>query len=495
MTHQDRIKQAQASVNKMAASMNGHFRQKYHFMAPAYWINDPNGCMYHNGQYHLYYQHHPYSAQWGCAHWGHAASRDLVHWEHLPIALAPSEPYDDHPQGGVFSGSTLRKGNTVYAFYTGTANHGQGFVQTQCMAESHDGGLTFSKSPNNPLISLPPAGFSSDFRDPRILEHDGRYYMVLGSSLGAGAWQGGDACALLYRSDDLIHWTYQGVFARSNGEYGTMWECLDLFELDGKWVMTFSPMFSGQRKAVYWVGEMDFTTPRFIKQTEGELDWGMEWYAPQTLRDALGNTFQFAWQNAWDWMPWWRDFGPTGPQENWCGCMALPRKLSLDAQHRIVSEPAPALRQLRSHPLTFSAPRLGNSKQEIPAFDPISFELKLTVDLTRTTAKTLRLALRADQSRQTLVVLDLANQLLTFDRTHSDEYSQGQKSCRLLLQGSACVLHLFSDVCSIELFTDNGLTCMSDLIYPTQPRQTIYLWADQGEACVKAETWKMEGIW
>ena len=114
-------------------------RQTYHLMGPCGWINDPNGLIYYRGQYHFFYQFNPYSGFWGKMHWGHAVSDDLLHWTQLPMALAPSEPYDDHPQGGCFSGSAIEKDGKLYVAYTGTANHGNGFVQTQNIAISEDG--------------------------------------------------------------------------------------------------------------------------------------------------------------------------------------------------------------------------------------------------------------------------------------------------------------------------------------------------------------------
>jgi beta-fructofuranosidase len=233
--------------------------------------------------------------------------------------MAPGEVYDDHPGGGVFSGSIVEYDNdSLYAFYTSATNHGDNSVQTQCMAFSRDWGISFQKYRDNPVIDRVPEGMSHDFRDPRVIRYGDYWYMVLGASSGKGAWHGGEGCACLYRSENLRKWEYRGIIARSEGRYRTMWECPDLFPLDGKWILIFSPMFMESRKAVYLAGKMDFDIPRFSILADGEIDWGCEYYAAQSMLDDKGRRILMAWQNGWDWMPWWKDFGPTG-QESWCG--------------------------------------------------------------------------------------------------------------------------------------------------------------------------------
>ena len=148
----------------------------------------------------------------------------------------------------------------------------------------------------------------------------------MGSSIG-GAYRGGEGCVLCYRSSDLVNWTYLGISVRSGGQYGTMWECPDLFLLGGKWVLTFCPMYMGRTITCYFVGEMDFETGIFTKEAEGTLDQGWEYYAPQTFRHA-GRCIQMGWQGHWDWMPF-----PSAPDtigEGWRWTMALPRELTLD---------------------------------------------------------------------------------------------------------------------------------------------------------------------
>lgn len=495
MIHRQRLQQAQSSVDAAARQMQSQGRPRYHFLPPAFWMNDPNGCIYLNGRYHLYYQHYPYAPRWGSMHWGHASSSDLVHWQHHPIALAPSEVYDDHPEGGVFSGSTICRDGKLYAFYTGTANHGSGFEQTQCMAVSDDGGETFEKYADNPVITRLPDGASPDFRDPRILWHNGCYYMVLGNSLGGGAWHGGEGCIQLYRSENLTEWHYVGIPLRSRGELGTMWECPDLFPLDDKWVLTFSPMFNGNRKARYFVGTMDFEEPAFIIEQSGELDWGGEWYASQSMKDDKGRTILIAWQNCWDWMPWWKGFGPK-QSENWCGNCALPRTVRLDDQHRLISLPIEELKSLRGRAVTCSDRKIGEKPWEIPCEDPECFEMVMVLDLSAATASSLELNLRSNEEKGTLLTVDIANRRLLFNRENADEYSTGIFNCDLQPEGSLLTLHIFSDISSIEIFTDGGRTCMSNTIYPVHGSQRNILCARGGTVVLQSITvWQMKGVW
>ena len=489
--HGRRIDEAQRAQQELARqTAHSAFRQRYHFMAPGGWINDPNGCIWYGGQYHLFYQHNPFAAVWGEMHWGHAVSRDLVHWEHLPVALAPSEPYDDHPRGGVFSGSTFEADGALMAAYTATSFRGDQHVQAQCLARSLDGGLRFEKYANNPVIAEPPEGISADFRDPRVLRQGDKWYMVLGASLGAGAWHGGEGCALLYESDDLANWRYRDIIARSKGELGTMWECVDLYPLDGRWVLSFSPMFLGDSKAVCLTGDMDFQSARFTWDVRSELDWGGEYYAPQSMADGQGRTVLMAWQNGWDWMPWWKDFGPVSA-EGWCGSMALPRRVSLD-KGRMVSEPAEELAALRRDERSTGWLEVDEEAREVPCANPDAFELGMTIDFKNTSARAVHLDLRAGGDRRSRLTVDLAGKRLIFDRTRADGgHTGGIRSCELPLEGDALDLRVFSDTVSIEAFAAGGLCCMSNLIYPTHPDQRCRISAEGGTARLNITTWRM----
>ena len=225
-----------------------YMRQQYHFMGGPGWINDPNGLVWYKDAYHFFYQYNPFGLTWGEPCWGHAVSRDLLHWTQLPPALVPSEPYDMYEQGGCFSGSALVVGQRLYLLYTGVCEKDGHCVQAQCLAWSDDG-VTFQKYENNPVVCAPVGVDPANFRDPKLWrEADGTFYFVCGASLE------GDGAALLFSSQDLFQWQYQGVLARSGGRFGTMWECPDLIPLGRKHMLCVSPMHCPAYRNVCLVG-------------------------------------------------------------------------------------------------------------------------------------------------------------------------------------------------------------------------------------------------
>lgn len=307
-----RIENAQKEIDsKKMIVQNGKMRQHYHFMPQSGWMNDPNGLIFFNGQYHVFYQTNPYNGFWDCMHWGHAVSKDLVHWEYLPLALAPSEEYDDYQKGGCFSGSAIEHEGKLYVFYTATANHGNGSEQSQCLAISEDG-INFEKYDGNPLFDAPEGIQPDSFRDPKVWKHENKYYMVVGAS------RNNRGLALIYESADLYHWNFLNVLAESRGEWGFMWECPDFYQLGDKYVLTFSPMGSGDHTSVYLTGDFDYKTGKFDWHISGEMDWGFDFYAPQSMVAPDGRRLIVAWANEWEWMPLFKDWGPTY-QEGWCG--------------------------------------------------------------------------------------------------------------------------------------------------------------------------------
>ena len=213
---QENIAKAQLEIERMKDRIaQGKMRQKYHFMPQTGWLNDPNGLIFFKGKYHFFYQFHPYNGFWAYMHWGHAVSEDMLHWEYLPVALAPSEEYDDHLDGGCFSGSAIEHDGKLFLMFTGTANNGRGFEQTQCIAYSEDG-IHFEKYEGNPVLTAPEGIPTWFFRDPKVWKHEDMFYMVCGGNRNENAQ------ALLYRSPDMFHWEPFSVLAESRGEWGYM---------------------------------------------------------------------------------------------------------------------------------------------------------------------------------------------------------------------------------------------------------------------------------
>lgn len=302
------------------------YRGKLHLLPPIGWMNDPNGFVYFKGEYHLFYQFHPYDSIWGPMHWGHAKSRDLVHWEELPVVLAPSETYD---QNGCFSGSALVVDDRLVLIYTGHVEAGEERIETQCIATSKDG-IVFDKYVGNPVISqeqIQRIADITDFRDPKMFKYGNIYYTVVASKTADSRGQ-----ILLFESTDGFNWQFKSVLLEGNQEEGIMWECPDLFELDGKWVLMISPIEMKRQQYQYWninstlvfIGEIDWKIGRFKVEHQHEVDGGLDFYAPQTCVNDTGERYLVAWMQMWN-----RTIPSHELGHGWSGMMTLPRKLSI----------------------------------------------------------------------------------------------------------------------------------------------------------------------
>ncbi|KFI75050.1 glycoside hydrolase family 32 protein [Bifidobacterium mongoliense] len=448
---QQSVQNAQRHIDAQAPAVSkSAMRQRYHFMAQCGWINDPNGLIYFRGQYHFFYQYNPYGSFWSEMYWGHAVSDDLLHWKYLPVALAPSESYDDHPQGGCFSGSAIEKDGRLYVIYTGTANHGNGFEQTQNVAWSDDG-ITFTKYEGNPVLEAPEVVPHDFFRDPKVWEHNGEYYLV------CGAQKDGKAQALLYCSKDLLHWEFFNTLFESRGEWGYMWECPDFFKVKDKWVFLCSPMGAGERTTVYFVGDFDYETGTFTYTVTGEADWGFDFYAPQTFEDCNGRRLMVGWANCWDWMPFWKDWGPTC-KEGWCGSFALPREVTLAEDNTLRFTPIKEVQSLRTSPRKEAEISIAQGDfRSFPVGDGVAFELKFDIDLRASNADTFTVVLRKGAEEHTDCTIDLRRAEVRIDRNHADHWSRGISRSALRLKNKEHIdVDIFSDQSSLEVFVDGG---------------------------------------
>lgn len=490
-THEENVRKASLSAFQAAPkSGSSRYRQRYHFMPPAYWMNDPNGLIQFNGLYHLFYQHYPYDAKWGAMHWGHAISSDLVHWRHMPISLAPSEIYDECRNGGCFSGSAVDNDGVLSVLYTGTVSAAGDSIQRQCLAYSADG-VRFTKYEGNPVIEKVPADGSGDFRDPKVWKHGSMWYMI------AGSCRNNCGKALLFKSGNLKEWDYVGVAAESRGELGTMWECPDFFELGETAVLMFSPIGIRDRKTCYISGKFDYKTGKLFWNCLGEVDWGFDFYAPQTFADNMGRRILIGWTNSWDWMPWYNGFGPV-QKDHWCGSMSLPRTVELCPDGKLRFEPVDELKSIRkNHKRLRNLTVTDQNQTAIEPGDGISYEIEATIDLKSTDASEFGFLLRCGGGRKTAIIFDLKGGRLVFDRSHSDEFSSGVRYCSLeSVMRDTVQIHLFADTCSVEVFTDNGRTVMSGNIYPSEDSRGAFLFANGGSAQIsEMEMWELGSVW
>ena len=479
----ENIKKAQEEIEKTKDKVSeGKMRQNYHFMAQQGWINDPNGLIYYKNKYHFFYHYNPYDAYWGAMHWGHAISDDMLHWEYLPVALAPSEPYDNHKEGGCFSGSAIEHDGKLYLVYTGTTNYGDGFIQSQCLAYSEDG-VHFEKYENNPIIPHPPEGYDeSNFRDPKVWKHGDYFYLVCGSK------KNNLASALLYRSKDLKNWEFFNVLAESRGEFGYMWECPDFYEIGDKHVLMFSPMGINERTSVYLVGDMNYDTGKFTYTNVGQIDYGFDYYAPQSFLDSKGRRIIVGWANAWDWMPWWKDWGPSF-KEGWCGFFDLPREVVLCPDNTLKFVPIKEIENIRKEEKCIKEISV-TKEEQFNCIESDCFEMEMDIDLESTTADKFSLLLRCNENNKTKVTFDLKHQMLYFDRNNSDNWSEGIARGPLILKDKKNMkIRAFVDKSSIEVYTDDYKTNCSCNVFADSSQTGNYIVTDEG--CLNIREIKM----
>jgi beta-fructofuranosidase len=343
----DAMKAVAAAVPKASADRN---RPVYHFHPPANWNNDPNGTVWYKGWHHLFYQHNPYGAVWGNMHWGHARSRDLVNWEHLPIALWPSkEKGEEH----VFSGAAIAgPDGRPWVFYTSIGNR----PPEQWLAVPQDDDLiVWKKHAANPILTLKIHGNTqvNEWRDPFLFREGGKTYMVCGGNLRQS---GGRGAVQLYESAgrDLTAWKHRGTLFEYRDREVYNIECPNLFRLGGKWVLLISP----HRPCEYFVGDLDLAGGKFVPETHGVLDTGRS-YASNISFDNAGRCILWLWGRT-----------DTNPEMGWNGVMTMPRILSIGGDGYLRQTPAAEFQALRGESKTI--PPIALSNQSVSMSDRIS---------------------------------------------------------------------------------------------------------------------------
>ncbi len=449
-------------------SSSGQLRPQLHFTPQAHWINDPNGLVYLDGEYHLFYQYHPHSDIWGPMHWGHAVSRDLIRWDELPIALFPDE------LGAIFSGSAvIDRANTagfgdqaMVAIFT----HFASGLQQQSLAFSTDRGRTWTKYSGNPVIPTPEG--VRDFRDPKVFWYEragaiGHWVMLL--AVGQCIW--------IYTSPDLKTWDKAGEFGAGEGAHDGVWETPELLELavDGgpekRWLLAVG---MGDGAGIdgmgeqYFIGRFDGT--RFVNENPPETvlraDHGTDFYAAQAWNDVQdGRTLWIAWMSNWS-------YANQIPSAGWRGAMTLPREITLSriaGAIRLVQRPVTELKHYRVAHRQWSGQRT-----DVPSLTEstgAALEIIAQLDTTAATGWA-GFRLEAGPGEETLIGYDLARQELFVDRRRSGEAGfhpgfAGRQAALLLPVGGVVNLHCIIDRCSVELFGNDGLISLTALIFPT----------------------------
>ncbi len=465
-------------------------RPAYHFLPPANWMNDPNGLIYWNKQYHLFYQYNPNGPFWGTIHWGHAVSDDLLHWRDLPIALAPT--LDGVDSDGCWSGCAIDNEGVPTLVYTGV----RGEAQLPCIATSSDDLYTWDKYADNPVLpDLPPGLDLVAFRDPALWREGQTWYMLVGSGFKE---VGGTA--LLFRSTNLTDWTYLhplhiGNINRTEPTWtGSLWECPQLLALGDKHLFTFGV---SHERPLYSVGQVGtYFNQRFIPESEAKLDFGDDYfYAPQTLIDATGRAIM------WSWVQEGRSEA-SQQAAGWAGLMSLPRILSIRSDGNLEMVPAPELIALRGSHHHFEQLDLApHSVYKLEGVRGDCLEIVAEIDLQAQTRFALAVRCAPDGEEQTLIIYDRKREWLEIDTTHSStdtEVKHEKRGGPLAPEANERVrLHIFIDRSVIEVFANNQAAITSRM-YPTRPDSlgvSLIVQGSSGLNVRSLDVWELGSIW
>ena len=455
------------------------------------WLNDPNGLVYYAGEYHLFYQYHPHSTVWGPMHWGHAVSKDLINWQHLPIALYPDE------RGLIFSGSAVidlkdtagfgKEAMVAIFTYNNHTYDDKKRVEDQNIAYSTDRGRTWTKYAGNPVVPHP--GNLTDFRDPKVFWHADRWVMVLAA---------GDR-VLFYISPDLKHWELSGSFGDGYGSTDGVWETPDLFQLpvngsDSRWVLTVgvgSGAYAGGSGTQYFIGSFDgktFTSEN-PKETTLWMDHGPDFYAPQSWNDEPnGRRISIAWMSNWS-------YAREVPGADWRGAFSLPRELTLNqTQHgiRLQQTPIAELKSLRWGTLQWLDRKILPGKNLLSELRKDTYEILAEFEAD-VSAEMFGFRLRKTDTQQTTIAYKPKTQELILDRTASGQvdFKDGfaaSISVPLLPEQGRIRLRIIVDHCSVEVFANDGVVAMSALIFPIGQNLGLEVFSSGGTAVLNSLT-------
>lgn len=468
-------------------------RPVFHFTPPRMWMNDPNGMVYLDGEYHLFYQHYPDSTVWGPMHWGHAVSQDLFNWEHLPIALYPDS------LGYIFSGSAVfDRDNTsgfgssespplvaIYTYHSDEMRRaGRKDYQTQGIAFSIDKGRTWKKYAGNPVLKNPNV---EDFRDPKVFWHEETQAWIMILAVRDHVE--------LYSSKDLKQWNKLSEFGKNAGAHGGVWECPDLFQMtvEGqqkkKWVMLVSINpggIYGGSATQYFVGEFNGKTfSNDNPETERLwVDYGKDNYAGVTWSNVPksdGRTIFLGWMSNWQ-------YANVVPTESWRSAMSIPRTLHLQETGtglRLASRPVKELANLRKETYHFRPEEISGERtfDEIP-FDASASEIVLECTISDRSPN-IGIRLSNDEGEMIAIGYESSQNRYYIDRTKSrkSDFSKDFSGIHYAPRSSASdtvKLHLVVDVASVELFADDGTSVITDIFFPQEVLGKVGVFVEGG---------------
>ena len=492
-----------AACGAPAPSYEERFRPAYHFTPPTNWMNDPNGLVFHDGEYHLFYQHNPRGNLWGHLSWGHAISRDLVNWRDLGVAMPERDVM-------IFSGSAVidatnsagfadHRTPTMVAFYTGHDPRDQS--ESQYLAYSLDRGRTWIQYDGNPIIERPGAG---QFRDPKVFWHEAsqRWVMVLVHS--------GDQRVAIYASENLRTWREVSSFG-PGGLTGGPWETPDLFELPvegggSRWVLSIGVTgqagLSAGSGVQYFVGSFD--GERFVADDGAPVgavrwvDYGSDFYAPQTWSGIPAEDGRRIWI-AWMANTRHAEDIPTSP---WRGMMTIPRELSLAERNgriELVQRPVRELETLRREAVAMEAATIANGENALAAISALGGAMEMEFAFRPAAIGETGLVLNYGANTRLRIGYDARIGHVFVDRSEGGAFDRDSFRARhyapLDLSDGVVRLRIFLDHSSVEVFADGGARVISDSVFPDGALRTVALYATgEGGELVSLNAWRMAAM-
>ncbi len=488
---------------------NEQYRPQFHFSPEAHWMNDPNGLVYFDGEYHLFYQYYPDSSVWGPMHWGHAVSPDLIHWKHLPVALYPDS------LGYIFSGSAVIDLTNAAGFGSDEKppmvaiftyhnpileKSGSNVFQNQGIAFSLDKGRTWTKYSGNPVLKNPGI---RDFRDPKMFWHAQTKKWEIIMAVNDRVH--------IYSSSNMKEWNLESEFGMGIGAHGGVWECPDLFPLkvEGtdiiKWVMLVSinPGEPNSGSATqYFTGEFD--GHKFIPDNSNIrwIDWGRDDYAGVTWSNIPGRDGRrlfIGWMSNWE-------YATVVPTTVWRNAATIPRELSLIAENGnyiLISKPVRELTKLRSESDTVSIKSQSFTGEKEISTGEISLmqsELLFDFKFLDTRVDSLGIILENGLKERFITGYSAAQKQFYIDRRVSGNSGFSKNFATIskapYFAGTDLKLHMFVDASSVELFVDDGRLVMTSLVFPTEKFTRLILFSKNGNVILnKAEFHGIERIW
>ena len=477
------LEKARKYEDEQGKQIKAEDRPAFHVSPYVGWMNDPNGFSYYQGEYHLFYQYNPYDTHWDSMHWGHVVSKDLLHWEYLPAALAPDEDYD---KMGCFSGSAIELDDGRQLLMYTAVDHetledgSKRDIQTQAVAVGD--GRDYVKYEKNPVLTekdLPEGASKVDFRDPKIWKgKDGNFYCVIGSRPADGSGQ-----ILLYRSANGFDWEFVSILAENKKRFGKMWECPDFFELDGKHVLLTSPQdmlpegleYHTGNGTLCITGEMDKDTYTLKEQFNQSVDYGIDFYAMQTVEAPDGRRIMIGWMQNWDTCA-----NNRIPKGKWFGQMSLPRELSIK-DGRLIQKPIREIEKLRTNKTEYK----NVAFEDVIRLDGIEgrcvdMEITLRPADAQNIYKKFAVRFAQNDTYHTAVSFRPYESVLKIDRKFSGSRRAIIHQRRSLVnsENGEIKLRLILDRFSAEIFVNDGEHVMTATIYTDLEADGISFFAD-----------------